>query len=72
MSKLVIDVEMDEKFLKDNCMIVFRKEKWQVVTRDSFIGEFVQAQNDKNNQYEQRIKKIEDNLLKLAQIVKEK
>ena len=72
MSKLVIDVEMDEKFLKDNCIIVYRDKKWQVVPRESYIGEFINAQNDKNHQLEQSIKKLEDNLLKLAQIVKEK
>lgn len=72
MSKLVIDIEIDEKFLKNNCIIVYRDKKWQVVPRESYIGEFINAQNDKNHQFEQSIKKLEDNLLKLAQIVKEK
>ena len=72
MSKLVIDVEINEKLLKENDIIVYRDSKWQVISRDSYIGEFLTKQNDKNEEVEKRIEKLENNLLKLAQIVKEK
>lgn len=72
MNKIVLDIEIDEKFLKDNCIIVYRDKKWQVVPRESYLGDVVAKLVDKHIELEERIDKLEDNLLKLAQIVKEK
>lgn len=72
MSKLVIDVDLQEEYLQDNCIIVYKNKKWQVETKDSYIGDVIAKQNEINEKHEEAIKKLENNLLKLAQIVKEK
>ena len=58
--------------LKNNTLNFQKSITSEILRQNERIEAMQQAQNDKNNQYEQRIKKIEDNFLKLAQIVKEK
>ena len=46
MGKLVLDVEINEKFLKDNCIIIYKNKKWQVISKESFLAQIAENQRE--------------------------
>lgn len=68
---VVLDIELNGE-LKENDMIVFKNGKWKVVSKESFISKYLVDQKKVNDRLEKKINELEENLLKLAKIVKEK
>lgn len=67
--KVVLDVETNEN-LQDNAVIVKRKDRWVAVDREVFLAEHLGSQAKINKAFEERLAKCEENVVKLAKIVK--
>lgn len=65
--KIVLDVELNRE-PKENDLIVFKGGKWQVITKKEFLA----SQEKINLNIDKKLKDLEENLVKLAKIVKEK
>lgn len=65
--KIVLDVELNRE-PKENDLIVFKGGKWQVITKKEFLA----SQEKINLNVDEKLKNLEENLVKLAKIVKEK
>lgn len=65
--KIVLDVELNRE-PKENDLIVFKGGKWQVITKKEFLA----SQEKINLNVDEKLKDLEENLVKLAKIVKEK
>jgi hypothetical protein len=65
--KIVLDVELNRE-PKENDLIVFKGGKWQVITKKEFLA----SQEKINLNVDKKLKDLEENLVKLAKIVKEK
>lgn len=65
--KIVLDVELNRE-PKENDLIVFKGGKWQVITKKEFLAN----QEKINLNVDEKLKDLEENLVKLAKIVKEK
>jgi len=65
--KIVLDVELNRE-PKENDLIVFKGGKWQVISKKEFLA----SQEKINLNVDEKLKDLEENLVKLAKIVKEK
>ena len=57
---------------KEKDVIIFKNGKWTVTNKDLLFKEFQDKTNQRLNQQENEIKKLQKNLVDLAKIVKEK
>ena len=69
--KIVLDIDERTK-INENDIIVFKDGKWAVMSKESFLANYVNSQRTLNKKYEKRISKLENDLVALAKIVKEK
>lgn len=65
--KIVLEIEQNRE-LKEDDIIIYRNGKWCITSKNYFLNEIGQKQDSLEN----RVSDLESNLLKLAQIVKEK
>lgn len=65
--KIVLDVELNRE-PKENDLIVFKKGKWQVISKKEFLA----SQERFNLDSSKKIDELKNDLVKLAKIVKEK
>lgn len=65
--KIVLDVELNRE-PKENDLIVFKKGKWQVISKKEFLA----SQERFNQDFADKLENLKDDLVKLAKIVKEK
>lgn len=65
--KIVLDVELNRE-PKENDLIVFKKGKWQVISKKEFFA----SQERINLDSSKKIDELKNDLVKLAKIVKEK
>lgn len=68
---IVLNIKKDGK-PTENDIIAFIGGEWRVVNKSRFFSKELQEQKLKNDNYEERIKTLEKNLKKLAEIIKEK
>ena len=71
MNNLVIELKIDRD-LRDDDIIVYRDKHWQVINKKTFIAKEIADQREINDANEKRIEKLENDVLKLALIIKEK
>ena len=57
---------------KENCVIAYKKGEWVAMPREQFLSYAVNGQRLLNKSHEERLAKIERDLVKLAKIIKEK
>lgn len=57
---------------RENDILVFRKGQWAPTTKESLLRELLNKQSEINSNYEKRISQLEQDLVNLAKIVKEK
>lgn len=69
--KIVLDIEINGEPKEDD-VIVFKSGKWKVVSKESFLAKMLENQRKVNLENSKRMKELEDNLLKLTKLVKEK
>ena len=65
--KIVLDVELNRE-PKENDLIVFKKGKWQVISKKEFLA----SQERFNLDSSKKIDELKNDLVKLAKIVNEK
>ena len=66
--KIVLEIDQNNRDLKENDLIIFKDNKWQVIQKDKFLKPLY----EENQKLETKCIKIEKNLLELAKILKEK
>lgn len=69
--KIVLDLNVDRE-PKENDIIVYKNGNWIVISRESFLAKYINAQRLKNKKLENDIEKLQKDLVNLAKIVKEK
>lgn len=69
--KIVLDIEINGEPKEDD-VIVFKNGKWKVISKESFLAKMLENQRKVNLKNDERMKELEDNLLKLTKLVKEK
>ena len=69
--KIVLDIKLD-KDLKENDIIVYKNGSWTVISKESFLAKSLNDQRLENAKLEEHIKKLQNDLVNLAKIVKEK
>lgn len=60
MNKIVLDLHAEQ--IKDNDIIVYRNNKWLVLSRESFLAPYIERQRHKDLVMGEKIKELEDNL----------
>lgn len=69
--KIVLDIEINGEPKEDD-VIVFKNGKWKVISKESFLAKMLENQRKVNFENSKRMKELENNLLKLTKLVKEK
>lgn len=69
--KIVLDLNVDRE-PKENDIIAYKNGNWIVISRESFLAKYINAQRLKNKKLENDIEKLQKDLVNLAKIVKEK
>ena len=66
--KIVLEVKTIDEALRNNDIIVYKNGGWTAISKESFFAK----QKEVNKSLDERLSKLEKDLVNLAKIVKEK